>query len=194
MEATPLLESPAAELRSPSERAAGWLLSTDHKQTAAKVGVVSFVFFLASGILALVMRAELAQPGLQVISEHTYNQLFTIHGSGMIYLFLTPAALALGLYFVPLQVGSAEIAAPRLPLAGFWMLLSGGLIMYAGFLTTGGAGRAGWTAFYPLSGSSGTPGTGMDMWIIGVILAVSGAILMAVSILATIVRLRAPGM
>ncbi len=129
--------------------ALAWIASTDHKRTAAKVAVAAFAFFIASGVLALLMRAELAQPGLQVISDDTYNQLFTIHGSGMIYLFLAPTALALALYLVPLQVGAAEIALPRLPLAGFWMLVSGGLTMYSGFLTDGGAGRAGWTAFYP---------------------------------------------
>jgi cytochrome c oxidase subunit 1 len=183
-----------ASIASPAEQAAGWIASTDHKRTAAKVGAASLGFFLASGLLALTMRTELARPGLQVLSDHTYDELFTMHGSGMIYLFLTPAALGLGLYFVPLQVGAAEIAAPRLALFGFWIYLWGGLTMYSGFLTDNGAGSAGWTAFYPLSGSSATPGVGMDLWIVGVALAVAGSALIGATILATILRLRAPGM
>jgi cytochrome c oxidase subunit I len=178
----------------PSERAVGWLASTDHKRTAAKVAVASLFFFLLSGLLALVMRSELAQPGLQFLSDHSYDELFTMHGSGMIYLFLTPAALGLGLYFVPLQVGAAEVALPRLALLGFWLYLCGGLTMYSGFLTDSGAGDATWTATIPLSSSAGTPGVGMDLWVIGVALAVAGSLAIAVSILLTIVRLRAPGM
>ncbi len=192
--AQPALKASTGLVPEPRSSALGWLASTDHKRTAAKVAVAAFVFFLASGLLALLMRTELARPGLQVISENTYNEFFTMHGSGMIYLAITPAALALGLYFVPLQIGAAEIAAPRLPLAGFWLLASGGVTMFSGFLTDQGPGRAGWTAYYPLSGSSASPGVGMDLWIIGVILATAGVLLMAISVLATIVRLRAPAM
>jgi cytochrome c oxidase subunit 1 len=176
------------------ERALGWLASTDHKRTAAKVGVSSLFFFGLSGLLALLMRAELAQPGLQFVSDHSYDELFTMHGSGMIYLFLTPAALGLGLYLVPLQVGAAEVAAPRLALGGFWLYLCGGLAMYSGFLTDSGAGSDTWTATIPLSSSTHTPGVGMDLWVIGAGLAVLGSLLIALSVLLTIVRLRAPGM
>jgi cytochrome c oxidase subunit 1 len=178
----------------PAERAVGWLASTDHKRTAAKVAVASLFFFGLSGILALVMRAELAQPGLQFVSDHTYDELFTMHGSGMIYLFLTPAALGLGLYFVPLQVGAAEVWSPRLALFGFWLYLCGGLSMYSGFLTDTGAGSDTWTATVPLSSSTATPGVGMDLWVIGVALATLGSLLIALTVLLTIVRLRAPGM
>src|SRR4051795_13703663 len=178
----------------PVEGAVGWLASTDHKRTAAKVGVASLGFFLLSGALALVMRAELAQPGLQFVSDHSYDQLFTMHGSGMIFLFLTPAALALGLYLVPLQIGAAQCAAPRVALFGFWLYLCGGLIMYSGFLTDTGAGQDGWTAAYPLSGSQATPGTGMDLWIVGAALAVAGTSFIGGVVGATILRLRAPGM
>jgi cytochrome c oxidase subunit 1 len=183
-----------------SDRGAGlegglaWLAATDHKKTAAKIAVASIFFFLLSGLLALTMRAELAQPGLQFVSDHTYDELFTMHGSGMIYLFLTPAALGLGLYLVPLQVGASEIAAPRLALFGFWIYLCGGLAMYSGFLTDNGAGDDSWTATVPLSNSVHTPGVGMDLWVIGVALAVLGSFFIGVTILLTILRLRAPGM
>src|ERR1700712_1023346 len=176
------------------ERGLAWLAATDHKKTAAKIAVASLFFFGLSGLLALTVRSERAQPGLQFVSDHTYDELFTMHGSGMIYLFLTPAALGLGLYLVPLQGGAAEIAAPRLALFGFWLYLCGGIAMYSGFLTNNGAGSDTWTATVPLSNSSGTPGVGMDLWVIGVGLAVFGSLAIAVTILLTILRLRAPGM
>jgi cytochrome c oxidase subunit 1 len=176
------------------ERGIAWLAATDHKKTAAKVAVVSLFFFLLSGLLALTMRAELAQPGLQFVSDHSYDELFTMHGSGMIYLFLTPAALGLGLYLVPLQVGASEIAAPRLALFGFWIYLCGGLTMFSGFLTNNGAGDDSWTATVPLSDSIHTPGVGMDLWVIGVALAVLGSLLIGITVLLTILRNRAPGM
>lgn len=176
------------------ERGFAWLAATDHKKTAAKIAVASLFFFGLSGLLALTMRAELAQPGLQFVSDHTYDELFTMHGSGMIYLFLTPAALGLGLYLVPLQVGASAIAAPRLALFGFWIYLCGGLTMYSGFLTDNGAGSDTWTGTIPLSDSTGTPGVGMDLWVIGVALAVFGSLLIGITILLTILRQRAPGM
>jgi cytochrome c oxidase subunit I len=176
------------------ERGFAWLAATDHKKTAAKIAVASLFFFGLSGLLALTMRAELAQPGLQFVSDHTYDELFTMHGSGMIYLFLTPAALGLGLYLVPLQIGASQIWAPRLALYGFWVYLCGGLAMYSGFLTDTGAGDSAWTGTIPLSASSSTPGVGMDLWVIGVALATLGSLLISTTILFTILRLRTRGM
>jgi cytochrome c oxidase subunit 1 len=112
----------------------------------------------------------------------------------MIYLVVTPLALALGVYFVPLQVGAAEIAGPRLALLGFWLYVSGAVAMYSGFLTQNGPARFGWTAFPPLSDSTNSPGSGSDLWLLGVELAVAGMLIQAGCILATIVRLRASGM
>jgi cytochrome c oxidase subunit 1 len=172
----------------------GLVASADHKATAVRIAAVGLIFFIASGLLALLMRTELAQPGLQVVSEGTYNELFTMHGSGMIYLVITPFALALGLYFVPLQVGAAEVWSPRLALAGFWIYVAGGLIMSSGFLTSQGSGRAGWAPTYPLVADHWTPGIGMDMWVLGVILAVLGMFLIGICVLATALSLRAPGM
>ena len=119
------------------------------------------------------MRTELAQPGLQFVSHHTYDELFTMHGSTMIYLVPHPGrARRSALYLVPLQVGAAEIAAPRLALAGFVALLGGGIVDVArGSSPREGAGRAGWTAFDPALGRAPTtPGVGMDLWILGVLL------------------------
>ena len=125
------------------------------------------------------MRAQLAQPNEQFVSDDTYNALFTMHGSTMIYLFVTPMAIALALYLVPLQIGAVSVAAPRLALAGFWIWLSGGLIMQSGWFTATGPGRDGWTAYAPLSNGVNTPGVGQDLWVIAVILAAGGMLVMA---------------
>jgi cytochrome c oxidase subunit 1 len=169
------------------------LASTDHKRVAIHAGALAFVFFLAGGVLALVMRTQLATDG-GVVSQDTYNQLFTMHGSTMIYLFVVPVALAAGLYLVPLQVGAAEIAGPRVALAGLWLLALGGLSMWSGFLTSGGAASASWWGFDPLSDSLHSPGSGMELWIFGVMMATVGQILWALCVLATALRRRAPGM
>jgi cytochrome c oxidase subunit 1 len=155
---------------------------------------VSLALFLLSGLFAIVMRLELALPGLQFLSHDAYNQLFTAHGSGMIYLVFTPLALALLVYLVPLQVGAAEIFAPRLPQLGFWLFVLGAFATYTGYFTQEGGNRSGWTAFVPLSDLQSSPGTGTDLWALGTILATVAVILMAFSVLATLLRLRAPGM
>jgi cytochrome c oxidase subunit 1 len=168
--------------------------STDHKRLALVAMVSASVFFVISGLYAVTMRTQLAQPGQHVVSTNTYDELFTMHGSGMVFLVVTPFALALGLYLVPLQIGAAELLWPRLALAGVWLITGGGVIMQLGWLTTQGAARAGWSAYYPLSGESASPGVGMDFWIMGVIAATLGAIVLAVTLVATIIRVRAPGM
>jgi cytochrome c oxidase subunit I len=172
----------------------GWLASTDHKRIGVLTLVTALLFFVGSGILALLVRTELLEPGMQLFSKDAFNQVFTMHGSGMIYLVVTPLALALGVYLVPLQVGAAAIAAPRATLLGYWLYVAGGLAMYLGFATSHGAGKDGWTAFAPLSDATNTPGSGMDLWIVGVFLAVLGMLLQGGSVLATVLRLRAPGM
>ncbi len=169
------------------------LSSTDHKRIALGAGAVSFAFFLAGGVLALIMRSQLAADG-GVVSQDTYNQLFTMHGSTMVYLFVVPVGLAVGLYFVPLQVGAAEIAGPRVALAGLWLFVFGGLSMWSGFLTSGGAAAASWWGFDPLSDTLHSPGSGMELWIFGVIMATAGQILWAGCLLATALRRRAPAM
>jgi cytochrome c oxidase subunit 1 len=168
--------------------------STDHKAIGAGLFTTGFGFFLAAGVLALLMRSELAQPGLQVVSTEGYNQLFTIHGSTMFYLFATPVSLASGIYLVPLQIGAGRMLWPRLALGAWWLVIAGGVIMWSGFLTQQGAADVGWYAYFPLSDSPNSPSVGTDYWIIGVLLAAGAAIVLAVCLLATVVRLRAPGM
>jgi cytochrome c oxidase subunit I len=170
------------------------LASTDHKSVGRRTAGAALAFFAAGGVMALVMRAELATPDLSVVSRSSYNALFTMHGSTMIYLFLTPMALALGVYLVPLQVGAPAIAGPRAALAGFWLFVLGGVVMLSGFLTTGGPADATWIGIDPLSEAAYAPGDGMDLWIFGVMLATLGEILLAGCVLATILRKRAPQM
>lgn len=172
----------------------GAAASTDHKRIGLNMGLASLLFFLGAGVMALLMRTQLAQPHVRFVSDQTYNELFTMHGSTMIFLFVTPMAMALATYLVPLQIGASSISAPRLALSAFWIWLSGGIIMQLGWLTEEGAGRSGWFAYVPLSNSANTPGVGQDLWTVGVILAAGGLTIIGGCVLATIARRRAPGM
>ena len=171
-----------------------WLTTTNHKQIGLLYIVTTFGFFILGGIIALVMRTELAHPGLQILTKSQYNQLFTIHGTTMIFLFIAPMGLGLANYFVPLQIGAPDMAFPRLNMLSYWMLLFGGLTIYASFLAPGGAAQTGWTFYAPLSDKLGSPGVGADMWIMGIILVSTSSIMTAVNLMATIFMLRAPGM
>jgi cytochrome c oxidase subunit 1 len=172
----------------------GWLAAADHKRIGLMAMAAGLVFFVVSGVNALLVRLELARPGEQFLSRDTFNEAFTMHGAGMVYLFVTPIALALGVYMVPLQLGAAQIIAPRLTLLGFWVYVLGGVIMQSSWLTADGPGKAGWTAYVPLADAVNTPGTGMDLWILGVLLATAGGLIFGATTLGTILRRRAPGM
>jgi cytochrome c oxidase subunit 1 len=182
--------------RSPLE-VRGWgaqLTSTDHKRIGLNLGVFSLIFFGVGGVFALLMRTQLAQPNMQFLSDNSYNELFTMHGSTMIYLFVSPMALALSMYLIPLQIGAANVSVPRVALGGFWVWLMGGLTMQSGWFVHSGPGRDGWFSYEPLVNGVNTPGAGQDLWVLGVALAAAGMTLMGASILATIARRRAPGM
>ncbi|MEI2819265.1 MAG: cbb3-type cytochrome c oxidase subunit I [Marmoricola sp.] len=125
------------------------LTTTDHKLIGKMYLVTAFVWFLIAGVMALIMRAELAKPGLQVVSEETYNQLFTMHGTIMLLLFATPLFFGFANVIMPLQIGAPDVAFPRLNMFSYWLYLFGGLIAAAGFLTPGGAASFGWFAYVP---------------------------------------------
>jgi cytochrome c oxidase subunit I len=171
-----------------------WLTTVDHKRVGVLYLVTSILFFLIAGILSLLMRAELAQPGLQLFERDTYNQLFTMHGTAMMFLFATPAVAGLANYFVPLHIGAPDVAFPRLNALTYWLYALGGVVVFSGFLTATGAPQFGWTAYPPLSDSTYMPGAGADLWIIGLILVGTSSILGAVNLMATIFGMRAPGM
>ncbi len=173
---------------------AGWLTTTDHKALGVAYAVTAFMFAAVGGVLSGIMRTELARPGLQFVDESTYNQLFTMHGSVMVYLFAVPFGFALANYLVPLQIGAPDLAFPRLNAFAYWMYLIGGLTMLAGFLTDGGAAGFGWFAYAPLSGPIGSPGLGPDLWIVSIIVTGTSGTLTAVNVIATVVTMRTPGM
>jgi cytochrome c oxidase subunit 1 len=151
-------------------------------------------FFLFGGILALVIRTELAAPGLQLVNEEGYSQLFTMHGTIMLLLFGTPMVAAFANYLVPLQVGTAEMVFPRLNALSFWLFLAGGTIVMLGYAARGGPADVGWTGYPPNSEIPYSTTTGTDLWIVGLALTGVGTILGAVNFIATIYTRRAPGM
>jgi cytochrome c oxidase subunit 1 len=171
-----------------------FVTSTDHKRIGVSYMVTAFVFFLIGGALAGVIGAELWEPGQQVVDEGTYNELFTMHGSIMLFLFLGPFAFGLANYFVPIHIGAKDMAFPRLNALSYWAFLFGGLTMLAGFLTADGAADFGWTAYAPLSDITRSPSAGGDLWLISVVLTGLSGVLTAVNIVATVITMRAEGM
>src|SRR2546430_833522 len=137
------------------------------------------------------MRAYLARHGTHFLYSHAYNQVFTEHGTLMIFLFIFPTLAGFGNYFVPLQIGALDMAFPRVNALSFWLLPVGGLTVLSGFLVKGGAAAAGWTSYVPLSVQGGT---GQDLWILGLLIVGTASILGAINFIVTIIRLRAPGM
>jgi cytochrome c oxidase subunit 1 len=172
----------------------GWLATVDHKKIGILYMVMAFSFFVMSGILALFIRLQLAVPNGQVLDPQTYNQIFTMHGTGMIFLFTIPILVGgFGNYFVPLMIGARDVAFPRLNAFSFWITLGAGLVMSFAFLL-GQRSDAAWTAYVPLSTRQYSPTMGMDIWLIGLILAGIGSTLGAVNFLVTVYTMRAPGM
>jgi cytochrome c oxidase subunit I len=171
-----------------------WATTTDHKVIGNLYLVTAFGFFLTGGVMALLMRAELARPGLQLVSNEQYNQLFTIHGTIMMLLFATPMFAGFSNAVMPLQIGAPDVAFPRLNAFTYWVFLFGGLMVVGGFLTPQGAASFGWFAYAPLNDAVHTPGTGGDLWAMGLVVAGLSTILGAVNFITTIICLRAPGM
>jgi cytochrome c oxidase subunit 1 len=173
-----------------------WLTTTDHKKIGILYVVNSFIFFFLGGILALLVRSELAQPGIQFLTdEHVYNQIFTMHGTVMIFMFIIPMLVGFGNYVLPLQIGAPDMAFPRINALSFWMLPLGGILLFLGFVT-GGAASAGWTSYSPLAQDRplSSPGAGQDLWIMGLTLIGTSSILGGINFLVTIFKMRAPGM
>jgi len=170
------------------------LRTTDHKLIGRMYMVTSFTFFMIGGLLALVMRAELARPGMQFLTPEQYNQLFTMHGTIMLLFFATPSVFAFANLVLPLQIGAPDVAFPRLNAFSYWLYLFGATVACLGFATPGGAADVGWTFYTPLSDAVNSPSTGMDLWILGLALSGLGTILGGVNMVTTVITLRAPGM
>jgi cytochrome c oxidase subunit 1 len=152
------------------------------------------VFFLVAGLMSLLIRGELSEPGLQFLSNEQYNQLFTMHGTLMLLQFAMPMFFGFANFIMPLQIGAPDVAFPRLNAYSFWLFFFGAVAVIAGFLTPGGAADFGWTAYVPLSDARHSPGMGGDFWILGVTAGGLGTILGAVNFVTTALCLRAPGM
>ncbi|MBD0023163.1 cytochrome c oxidase subunit I [Gordonia pseudamarae] len=170
------------------------ITTTDHKLIGMMYITTCFAFFLVGGLMALLMRGELAHPGMQFLSTEQFNQLFTMHGTVMLLLYATPIVIGFANFVLPLQIGSPDVAFPRLNAMGFWLFLFGALVALGGFLTPGGAADFGWTAYTPLTDAVHSPGVGADLWIMGLGVGGLGTILGAVNMITTVVCLRAPGM
>ena len=170
------------------------LTTTDHKLIGKMYLVTSFFWFLVGGLMALLMRSELAFPGQQVVNDELFNQLFTMHGTIMLLLFATPLFFGFSNVIMPLQIGAPDVAFPRLNMFSYWLYLFGSIIVAMGLPTSRGAADWGWTGYTPLSTAQYSPGAGGDLWIMGLYMAGLGTILGAVNFITTIICMRAPGM
>ncbi len=173
-------------------KVASWLVTTDHKRIGLVYIVSSGLFFAAAGVMALLLRTQLATANADVVTRESYNELLTVHGSAMVFLFAMPLIAGLGNYLVPLMIGARDMAFPRLNALSLWLYLIGGAVMMLSFLAEGGTAQAGWTAYPPLSTQQ--VGNGMDLWILSLHLIGVSSLLGAINFIVTIHNLRAPGM
>ncbi len=172
-----------------------WLTTTDHKKIGYLYLWTSFLYFLLGGVMALVIRAQLFAPGLEIVAtKEQYNQLFTMHGTIMLLMFATPLFAGFANVLMPLQIGAPDVAFPRLNALAYWFFSFGSLIAVSGFLTPQGAASFGWFAYTPLSSQTFTPGLGGNLWVFGLGLSGFGTILGAVNFITTIITMRVPGM
>ena len=168
-----------------------WIASTDHKQLGIMYLWLALFFFVIGGLEAMAIRAQLALPDNDLISPELYNQIFTMHGTTMIFLVLMPAMIGLATYLVPLMIGANEMAFPRLNAFSFWMTCLGGMLLYFSFFA-GGAPDAGWFNYAPLSESNYSPTKGVDYFLVGLILTGIGSIGAGLNFITTILTLRSP--
>jgi cytochrome c oxidase subunit I len=183
-----------------------WLSSVDHKQVGILYLMATLVYFLVGGLEAMFIRAQLISPGNTFLPPDAYNQIFTMHGTTMIFMVVVPILLGLSVYFVPLMIGARDVAFPRLNAFSFWIFFLGGLLMYFSFLAggmpaSGGSGGAnaglpkvGWFSYAPLSEQPYAPSLGTDFWALGLLAIGIGTVTGAINLIVTILNLRVPGM
>jgi cytochrome c oxidase subunit I len=172
---------------------AEWFSVTTHQAIGKRYIVTAFIFLLLGGIEALFMRLQLAAPENTLLGPVRYNQMFTMHGTTMMFLFAVPVMEGMGVYLVPLMLGTRNVAFPRLNAFGYWIYLAGGLLLYGAALTNT-LPDAGWFAYPPLSGPNFSPGKGVDVWAQMITFTEISAMCVAVELIVTILRMRAPGM
>ena len=175
-------------------RVSSWLVTVDHKRIGILYIATSLVFFVAGGILALLMRAQLATPNEKLLTKSSYNEVLTIHGTTMIFLVVVPILAGFGNYLIPLMIGARDMAFPRLNALSYWLFLFGGILLYLSLFASGGSAKAGWWSYPPLSEMKYSPGNGQDYWILSLHILSLASLLGAINFVVTIVNMRAPGM
>ena len=185
---TTLLKRPTS-----SEGIIGWITTIDHKRIGILYGITAIVFFVIGGIEALLMRIQLAQPNSGIVSPEVYNQLFTMHGTTMIFLAIMPLSAAFFNYLIPLMIGARDVAFPRLNAFSYWTFLFGGILLNSSWIL-GGAPNAGWFAYAPLTSIEYNPGMGVTFWAMGLQVLGIASLAAAFNFIVTIINLRAPGM
>lgn len=171
----------------------GFFTTVDHKRIGIRYIATAFFFFFSAGLLALFMRAQLAEPNAHVLSAETYNEFFTMHGTSMIFLFNTPVLAGFGNYLLPMQIGSRDMAFPRLNAFSYWIFLLSGLFLYSSFVV-GHLPDGGWFAYTPLTSKAFSPGVNLDFWGLGVVFVGISTTVGAVNFIVTTFKMRAPGM
>ena len=173
-------------------RFASWITTVDHKRIGILYLVTCLVFFGAGGVLALLMRTQLAQANQDFLTRNSYNEVMTLHGTAMVFLVVVPILAGFGNFLVPLMIGARDVAFPRLNALSYWLFLFGGLVLFASFFASGGAPATGWTIYAPLSEQVG--GDGVDFLILSLHILSVSSLVGAINFVVTIHRLRAPGM
>src|SRR3954465_14668155 len=171
----------------------GWFSATDHKSIGLRFIFTALIFLALGGVLALTMRTQLARPENHLVSPQLYNQVFSVHGTTMMFLFAVPVMMGLGIYLVPLMIGTRNVIFPRLLAYAYWVYLIGGLFLYTGLLTGNGP-PAGWFSYTPLAESTFDPTKGSDIWAQTITFTEISMMAVAVTLIITILKQRAPGM
>jgi cytochrome c oxidase subunit 1 len=173
-------------------RVASWLVTTDHKRIGILYIGTSLVFFVLAGLMAMLMRLQLAQANADVLSPDRYNELVTIHGTAMVFLVVVPILAGFANYLVPLMIGARDVAFPRLNALSYWLFAFGGVVLMLSFFADGGAAKSGWTAYPPLSTEA--PGNGQDLWILSLHILTASSLAGAINFIVTIQNMRTRGM
>src|SRR5262245_32748729 len=170
-----------------------WLTTVDHKKIGALYGITGFCFFLLAGSEAVMIRTQLAVPNGTVLDADLFNQFFTMHALTMIFLAIMPMGASFFNYFIPLHIGARDVAFPRLNALSYWVFLSGAIILTSSFLF-GGAPNGGWFGYTPLSDRQYSTGTGLDFYVVGLLVLGLSSLMASLNFAVTIINLRAPGM
>jgi cytochrome c oxidase subunit 1 len=171
-----------------------WLLTTDHKKIGILYLIFTITFFFTGGILALLVRTQIAWSDNTFLSQHQYNQFYTMHASTMLFLFVIPVGAGFGNYLLPLMIGAKDMAYPRINALSLWLIPLAAFFMFSSFFVEGGSASAGWTSYPPLTEKTFSPGTGTDLWILGVQILGISSVGGGINFLVTVITMRAPGM